>query len=188
MQDWPGMRHGDASYYDRAKVEHDRTESRGMLLRESPKMFAFWLFFYAAMGLAIPWRMELSRHVIWNTVKASVLFGTSCGLVLLVVGAIFMRAYALHKAPYTDFGPAASLTMVLSFRLYGAIGIALALWNVSRIILPALGSAGEQLVRDWWMWLLMLGGVAGWFSGRSLGGLVGLLAIWWSGSTILKRL
>jgi hypothetical protein len=99
-----------------------------------------------------------------------------------------MSIYLLKKAPYTDFNPGASLTMIWSFRIAGVLGVPLALWDIFYIILPAIGDPGTQFIQDWWLWLLLIGGVAGWFAGRSVGGLIGLSAIWLSGSKILKQL
>ncbi|MBW1920869.1 MAG: hypothetical protein JRG77_05470 [Deltaproteobacteria bacterium] len=176
------------TYYDKDKVEKDTAQSRGMFIKELPKMFGYLLFFYAILGFGIPWRMELPRDVMWSSTKASLFFGATQGGIMLVVGAILMSSYALRKAPYTDFGPASSLTMLWSFRVFAVVGVPLALWNVFHVVLPTVGSAGEKFAQDWWMWLLLVGEVAGWFSGRSVGGLIGLLAIWLSGRRLLKQL
>jgi len=163
------------------QLEDDSTKARGMFLKEFRKMFGYWIFFYAMLGLGIAWRMELPRELIWRSTAASLFFGVPLGGVMLVLGAIIMRRYALRKAVYVDFGPAASLTLVWSFRIFSFIGLPLALWDIFRVIVPITGHAGETFVQGWWMWLLLVGGIAGWFSGRALGGLIGLLAIWIAG-------
>ena len=175
------------TYNDKDQVETESAQSRGMFFKELPKMLGCWFLFYATLGLGIPWRMGLSREVIWNSAKASLLFAVTPGGVLLAVGAILMHFYALRKARYTDFGPASSLTMLWSFRVSGVVGVPLALWDVFRVVLPVVGSAGEKFAQDWWMWLILVGGVAGWFSGRSIGGLIGFLAIWTSGRKLMKQ-
>lgn len=174
--------------YDKTQVEKDTFQSRGMFFRELPKMFGYILFFYAMLGFGIPWRMELPREVMWHSAKASLTFGAMQGGIILVVGALLMSALALRKAPYSDFGPAASWTMLWSFRVFAVVGVPLALWDVYRVVLPTVGSAGDKFVQDWWMWLLLLTIIAGWYSGRSIGGLIGLLAIWLAGRRILKGL
>lgn len=174
--------------YDKEKVDKETAQSRAMFFRELPKMFGYLLFFYAILGIGIPWRMGATRDVILNSVKASLIFGSTSGGIMLIAGAVIMSIYTLRKALYADFCPAASLTMVWSFRLFGVVGVPLAFWDVFRVILPATGSIGEKFIQDWWMWLLLVGGIAGWFAGRSVGGLIALLAIWLSGRKILKQL
>jgi hypothetical protein len=176
------------NYYNKDQLEKDTAQSRGMFFKEIPKMFGYLLFFYALLGFGIPWRMELPREVMWNSAKASVIFGATQGGIMLAVGAIFMSVYALRKATYTDFGPASSLTMRRSFLVFGVVGVPMALWDVFRVLLPEAGSAGERFAQDWWIWLLLVGGVAGWFSGRAIGGLIGLLSIWLSGRQLLRQL
>jgi len=176
------------TYYDKDQVEKDTAQSRGMFFKELPKMFGYLLFFYAMLGFGIPWRMELPREVIWNSAKVSLTFGVMLGGITLLVGALLMSSLTLRKAPYTDFGPAASWTMLWSLRVFAVVGIPLALWDVYQVILPSVGSAGEKFVQDWWMWLLLITLIAGWFSGRSIGGLIGLLAIWLAGRNLLKKL
>jgi hypothetical protein len=140
------------------------------------------------LGAGIPWRLEATGDTIWSSAKASLLFGLSTGIIVLAVGTVLMSKYLLRKAPYLDFGPSASVTMVWSFRLFGIGGVPLALWNVFRVVLPITGSLGEKFAQDWWMWLLLVGGVAGLFAGRSIGGLIALLSIWLSGRKILRHI
>ena len=173
--------------YDPDDVAKETAQARGMFVRELPKMFGYILFFYAMLGFGIPWRMELPRAEMWNSAKPSLIFGAIQGGILLCFGTCLMSIYALRRAPYTDFGPAASLTMLWSFRIFAAVGIPLAYWDIFRVILPPLGGVGEKFAHEWWMWLLLFGGVAGWFSGQSVGGLIGLLAIWVSGRRVLTR-
>ena len=173
--------------YGRDQIERDRANARRMFFRELPQMFGYWLLFYAMLGFGIPWRMELPREVMWRCARASLLFAAPVGGVLLVLGALLMRRYALRKAPFTDFGPAASLTLGWSFRLFGFVGVPPALWAIFRVILPAAGPSSEAFVHEWWMWLVLTGGIAGWFSGRSLGAVIGLLAIWTSSRTLLEQ-
>ena len=111
------------TYNDKDQVETESAQSRGMFFKELPKMLGCWFLFYATLGLGIPWRMGLSREVIWNSAKASLLFAVTPGGVLLAVGAILMHIYALRKARYTGFGPASSLTMLWSFRVSGVVGV-----------------------------------------------------------------
>ncbi len=172
--------------YDRVKVEKETVQARQMFVREIPKMFGYVAFFYVLLGAGIPWRMETSRDVIWDAAQISLLFGLSTGAIALAVGGVLMSMYLLRKAPYTAFSPGASLTLVWSFRLFGFIGVPLAVFDVFRIILPATGNIGVKFFQDWWMWLLLVSCIAGWFAGRSVGGLIGLLAIWVSGRKILK--
>ena len=110
------------------------------------------------------------------------------GVIVLDAGALLMSMYLLRRAPYTDFSPAASFTVMWSFRLWGIIGVPLALWDVLRVVLPATGSSGEKIGQDWWLWLLLLSGLVGWFAGRAVGGLIAMLTIWISDRIILKQL
>ena len=174
--------------YDQAKVEKETAEARHMFVREFPKMFGYVAIFYGLMGAGIPWRLNATKYIIWSSAKASILFGLSSAAILLVVGAVPMSIYLLRKAPYVDFGPGASLTMVWSFRLFRVVGLPLAFWDIFRVVLPATGSIGADFVRNWWMLVLLVGGIAGWFAGQSIGGLVALLSIWLSGRNILRRL
>jgi len=174
-------------FYNRDKVTKEIGEAGAMFARELPKMFGYILLFYAMLGFGIPWRMQVPREEIWNSTKASLIFGAIQGGIILIVGAICMNIYALRKAPYTDFGPASSLTLLWSFRVFGVVGIPLAFWDIFRVVLPVLGVGGEKFAHDWWMWLLLVGGVCGWFSGRSVGGLIGLLAIWLAGKRLLTK-
>lgn len=173
--------------YDQVEVEKGMEEARRMLSRELPQMLGYFTFFYAAIGAGIPLRAEVPKAVLWSSVKASLLFGWLAAAAILLVGTWIMKAYLLSKARYTDFAPAASQALAASFRIFGVVGLPLAFWDIFRIVLPALGQPGADLVQSWWLWLVLIGAVAGWFSGRSLGGLVGLLAIWLSGRQILSR-
>ena len=113
--------------YDRTAVEKDTVQARRMFIREVPKMFSYVAFFYGMLGAGIPWRMDATSDLIWSSVKASLLFGLSTGAIVLSLGAVLMSMYLLRKAPYTDFGPSASLTMIWSFRLFGVVGVPLTL-------------------------------------------------------------
>jgi len=173
---------------NRTEVEKDTAQVQSMLPREIPKMLGYVVFFYGILGVGIPWRADATKNVIWSSVKASVLFGLISGIILLAVGAMVMSMYLTRKAYYVGFSPGASQTMILSFRIFGFVGVPLALWDIFKVIFPIIGSEGENLVHDWLIWLLLIGGLAGWFAGRSVGGLIGLLAIRSSGRKILSQL
>jgi hypothetical protein len=174
--------------YDRGKLQSDTRDAGRMFLRETPRMLGYVVVFYGLLGIGIPWRLHAAREVIWNSTKASLVFGLSAAGICLAAGAILMSGYLLRRAPYTDFGPAASLTMARSIRLFGLAGVPIALWGIFSVAVPAAGPRAHELVHNWWMWLVTVGVVAGWFSGGSVGGLVGLLSIWISGRVLIGRL
>jgi uncharacterized Tic20 family protein len=175
------------SLYDAEKVRADTAQARRMCYREFPKMFGYLLFFYGLLGSGIPWRMSAARDVVLRATKASLFFGVASGVILLFIGTVIMSIYLVQKAPYTDFSPAASLTMLWSFRVFGIVGVPLALWDVFRVVLPVTGSIGATYAEDWWLLLIVFGVIAGFFGGRAIGGLIALQAIWLCGNKILKQ-
>lgn len=176
------------SLYARTEVENDTVQAKRMFKRELPKIVGYLALVYMAIGAAVPLRLKAPGTAVWSLARESAVFGLGTAGILLLIGAVFMRNYLLRKAPYTDFGPAASRTMIWSFRLFGAIGVPTMFFNLIQVILPASGPAGHDLFREWWILLLLVCGMTGWMTGRSLGGLVALLAIWTSGVHVLRKL
>jgi len=74
------------NYYDKDSVEKDTAQSRGMFFKELPRICGYVLFFYGMLGFGLPWRMEVSREVMWDTARVSLIFGATQGGIILVVG------------------------------------------------------------------------------------------------------
>src|SRR6185503_3248726 len=138
-------------FYDRATIEKETALAHRMLVREAPKMFGYVALFYGVLGVGIPLRIEATRDVIWSSAKASLLFGLSTGAILLAAGTLIMSMYLLRKAPYADFGPSSSLTMVWSFRIFGVAGLPLAFWDLFGVVIPTVGDMAESFIQDWWL-------------------------------------
>jgi len=159
-------------------IQENILMKRKMLLKETPQMFGYLMLFYCAIGIGIPARLGVSKDIIFQSAKSSLIFGIVSGIILLVVGIILLTPYSIMKSRLIGFQQASSLTLIAGFRLGGICGVPLALWDVFKIILPisTIDQSAKTQAENWTLWIIIAALIAGWFAGKAIGGIIGLLS------------
>jgi hypothetical protein len=166
----------------------EMVEARRMLVKNFPQHFAFAAFFYGVSGFALPWRFGASRDTIIVSIKSSLIFGILAGVGLLFVGMLLVSFYASSLTRRLSFGPASSSAMMFGIRLGNAGGLVIFLLFLYLVLLPAITVNPEvaAAVQEWRLYILVIGIIAGWFSGQSIGLLVGLFGAYVCGRLAMK--
>lgn len=166
-------------------------KARAFFWRKAPELLAYICFFYTLLGGGVAWRMGATNAVIVSSTISSLVFGLGTSVACLFLGALILRIFMVRKALYTDLESAASITMLWSIRLFSILGIPAAIFNVFQVVFPLVDQSADIdariFVEDWRWWLFPFAGATGWFAGRSLGVLVGLLSVWRSTRALLRK-